>query len=282
MDAYKGLKKNRRAKELEAQKQSGNIITQKKAEEAIRSWGIKAGDTVMLHSSLGKIGFVDGGAGTIINAFLNVIENGNLMMPAFPAMGFNFDYLETKPVFDVKNTVSRMGMITETFRKMPGVKRSLHPTDSVVALGPYAEEIVKGHYGRLTPYDDHSPFYKLCAMHGKIVLLGVDFNSLTNLHTVEDAVSDFKFPVYHQKIFECEMIDENGRHSYVKTKVHNPQWSKKRKCNDLIEPFKQGGFLKEGKLGNALAYIIEAHAMHDWMLKNYREKGISMYTPRGI
>jgi len=283
VEFYKNYKKRSRSKQRELLEKSNNVVSQKDIEEAILKIGITAGDIVMLHSSLSKIGFVKNGAATVINSFINVLgSSGTLVMPAFPAIGFNLDYLRSNPVFDIKNTPSKMGVITETFRKMAGVLRSFHPTDSVCAMGAKAQEITNSHYAQLTPYNSNSPFYKLCRLKAKIILLGVDLNSLTNLHTLEDAEDNFKFPVYHSQIFECEMINEKGEKSVMKTKSHDPKWSKQRKCNELIPLFKAAGFLKEGKLGNASVMLIEADAMHEWMMKSYKEKGITMYTPKGI
>jgi aminoglycoside 3-N-acetyltransferase len=282
IELYKSRKRSAKLKRRKQLEQNNQIITQKQIEEVLMNVGLKSGNVVMLHSSLSKIGFVQNGAETLINAFLQVIgEGGTLTMPAFPAIGFNYDYLKSNPLFNINSTPSKTGIVTEVFRKMKGVKRSLHPTDSVCALGPQSDFITNTHFNQLTPYNANSPFYKLCELNAKIVLLGVDFNSLTNLHTLEDAVDDFKFPVYHPHIFECEMINEKNEQLIMKTKCHDPKWSKQRKCNDLIPLFKNAWFLKETMLGEANFYVIEAKAMHDWMLKNYRDKGITMYTPQG-
>jgi aminoglycoside 3-N-acetyltransferase len=282
LNIYRSFKKKQRLNNLLSEKKQGNIVTETDIRNKLSGLGINSGDTIMLHSSLSKIGYVDGGAQTVINALRTIVgETGTIMMPAFPGVGFNYDYLKTSPVFSLDNSPSKMGVITETFRKLPGVKRSLHPTDSVVALGPQSEFLTDTHFGQLTPYNLNSPFYKLCQLNGKIILLGVDFNSLTNLHTVEDAVPDFKFPVYHPEIFECEVIESAGKKMQMRTKVHDPKWSRKRKCNAMIPLFKQAGFLKEDKLGNAMVYVIEANRMHEWMVKSYLEKGITMYTPEG-
>lgn len=279
---YKNYKKGLKNKQRKILEKNNDIITQKHIEEKLIKIGIKDGDIIMLHSSLSKMGLVEGGAQTVINSFLKIIGSaGTLVMPTFPAVGFNIDYLKTKPVFNVLNTPSKMGLITETFRKMNNTKRSLHPTDSVSAFGKEAGYITNSHFDQKTPYNANSPFFKLCELNAKIVLLGVDFNSLTNLHTLEDAVEHFKFPVYHSTIFNCEIINENGEKNIVKTKCHDPKWSRKRKCNELIPLFREAGFLNEEKLGKANIYIIEAKAMHEWMLKNYIDKGITMYTPHG-
>jgi aminoglycoside 3-N-acetyltransferase len=282
IDFYKNNKKQYKLKQREALLQNKQIVTEQEIIHQLHQVGIKQGDIIMLHSSLSKIGYVDGGADTVINSLLNVIaEDGTLMMPAFPAVGYNYDYLNTNPVFDVKHTASKMGIITENFRKRNGVLRSLHPTDSVCALGKQASYLTEGHFDQLTPYNSHSPFYRLYELKGKIVLIGVDLNSLTNLHTLEDAVDDFKYPVYHSHLFNCKLINEKGECLVMQTKAHNPVYSKKRKCNELILHFEKAGFLKRFKVGLADCLLIDAQHLHLWMVKNYIDFGITMYTPNG-
>jgi aminoglycoside 3-N-acetyltransferase len=282
LDLYRREKSKERLKEIEKAREEGNVHSKNSIAGFLKASGIKEGDVVMLHSSLTSLGFVEGGAPAVIDAFLSSIGNsGTLMMPSFPASGFNFDHLSEEKVFDARNTPSKTGIISETFRKMTGVKRSLHPTDPVVAFGPKAEYLTGEHFGQLTPYSEKSPFLKLCELNGKIILMGVDLNSLTNLHTLEDAVTDFKFPVYHSKIFDCELVDEDGAKKAMRTKVHDPAWSRKRKCNELIPVFTKDGCLKELRMGRTGVYLIDAKGMHESMLKNYSEKGITMYTPQG-
>ncbi len=282
IDIYKQSKKNSGLKQRSSLKENNQIVTEQQISDVFHNVGICKGDTILVHSSLSKIGYVEGGAKTIINSFLMVLgTDGTLAMPAFPGMGFNYDYVKTNPVFDVKYTPSKMGIITEEFRKQPMVKRSLHPTDSVCALGKHAEFLTNTHFNQLTPYNEDSPFYKLCSLNGKIILLGVDLNSLTNFHTLEDAVSNFKFPVYHQTIFNTSVVDEQGKNLTMKTKVHNPAYSKKRQCNAFIKPFTDAGLMTAFELGLAKCYMLDAFKLHQWMLDNYQSKGITLYTPQG-
>ena len=49
---------------------------------ALKSVGLQNGDSVMVHTSLGQIGYVCGGAQTIIEALIDVVgQNGTIMMP---------------------------------------------------------------------------------------------------------------------------------------------------------------------------------------------------------
>jgi aminoglycoside 3-N-acetyltransferase len=278
---YRQKKRQKRHEQLKQDKANGNSFDKKALLLQLQQSGINQGDVLMVHSSLSKMGFVEGGASTLITALQETIGNsGTLAMPSFPATGFNYDYLKQTPVFDVKQTPSKMGSVTESFRLLPHVKRSWHPTDAVCALGSQADFLTNAHHLETTPYHAQSPFYRLHELNAKILLIGVDFNSLTNLHTLEDAISDFKFPVYKSQKIATKIKHEGETLNYL-TACHDPVWSKKRQCNALIPSFKASGFLKEEKLGKATMYVIEAHAMHQFMVKQYLEKGITMYTPNG-
>lgn len=282
LSALRDVKKKIRRKELLHRAEKKDFIPLNQLLNNLKSIGLNKGDSVLVHSSLSKIGLLEKGPETLIDALLAVIgKEGTLLMPAFPAKGRNKDYLTEYPSFDILKTPSSMGVVTEYFRKLPGVKRSFHPTDSVCALGPLAEYYTNSHFGELTPYTINSPFRKLCSKNGKILMLGTTLNgACTNLHTLEDAVN-FKYPVYDNTIFTVEMLDEHGDRSIMKTKVHNPVYSAKRNCDALKPLFEKEGVLVNGKIGEADSMLIDANAMLESMIRNYNVYGVTMYTPYG-
>jgi len=282
LDWAKALKKKQRRIQLEKQEKSNVGHTLESLAIDLRRIGLQPNDSVLVHSSLSKIGFVAGGSQTVIEALFDVIgSQGTLLFPSFPALGRNKTHLQDYPVFDLKNTESRMGSMTEYFRKLDGVLRSFHPTDSVCAKGPLAEYFTNSHFGQLTPYNEYSPFRKLCNKNGKILMLGTTLNgACTNLHTLEDAV-DFIYPVYDEKIVDVKMIDMNGLVSQMKTKVHNPDYSSKRNCDALKPMFEREGALVNGYVGEANCMLIDADKLLEVMVRNYNEKGVTMYTPFG-
>jgi aminoglycoside 3-N-acetyltransferase len=239
--------------------------------------GIIQGDVLLVHAALSKIGFIEEGPKTLVESLIEVLGNeGHLLMPTSSNNGRQLDFIQSKPRFDVKNTASKMGAISEYFRKMPHVKRSLHPTESVACLGPNADEFVRGHFGALTAYQTDSPFGKVIEKNGKILMIGVTFdNAGTNVHCLEDAL-DFPYPIYHPEIFEADVVDENGKIHHVKTKVHDPEWSAKRYCDFLIPIFEKSGVLTKYKLGEAETLVIDAKAMFEKM-KELLEKGNTIY-----
>ena len=112
-------------------------------------------------------------------------------------------------------------------------------------------------------------------------MLGTTLNgACTNLHTLEDAV-EFKFPVYDEKIYSVKIIDSEGKESEVKTKVHNPEYSAKRNCDALKPMFERENVLVNGMIGEAKSMLIDSDKMLESMIRNYKEKGVTMYTPFG-
>lgn len=249
----------------------------------LKKAGIQSGDSVLVHSSLSRIGHLIDGPKTLVDALLSVVgEEGTILMPTSPNNVYQLNYIRNTPFFDVLNSPSKTGAITEYFRKCSGAIRSLHPTEPVSAIGRLATYYTKDHFNQLTPYNENSPFYRISEQGGKILYIGVTLSMAgTNLHTLEDAVPDFKFPVYHDEIFEMDVVDSAGVKHPIKTKVHNPEYSKKRKCDDLIPMFESEGALFQQNIGEANTLVVDAKRFLEVMIEQYEKNGITMYTPKG-
>lgn len=275
-------KKNQRRRALKEQEKTGAHIAVADLVSNLRKAGVCEGDSLLVHCSLSKIGFVEHGASGVVQALLQAVGiQGTLLMPSFPAQGRNKDYLLQNPVFDIRTTPSAMGAVSEYFRTYTGVLRSFHPTDPVCALGPLAAYYTEGHFGQLTPYTESSPFGRLAARGGKILMLGTTLNgACTSLHTLEDAVV-FPYPVYDDQIFEVEMRDANGARFTMRTRVHNPVYSAKRNCDALKPGFIKAGILKDCLIGKAPSMLIDARGLLEVMIEQFWKRGVTMYTPNG-
>ena len=283
LNFYRSLKKRRRNKRLQIDAKEDRGFSKQDIIEDLLKIGIQKGDVLMVHASLSKIGYVKDGAKAIVEALFEVIgDEGHLLMPNSPNASFQLAYIRSITEFDVLNSPSKLGAISEYFRRFPGVKRSAHPTEPVSCWGPNKDYFVNSHFGNLTPYNENSPFYKVIEKRGKILYLGVTLdNAGTHLHTLEDAVPNFKFPVYYNELFEVKVRMEDNSIHYMKTKVHNPEQSKKRKCDGLIPLFQSEGVLSQVTVGNAKSLIVDAYGMFECMQKHYYENGVTMYTPNG-
>jgi aminoglycoside 3-N-acetyltransferase len=264
-------------------KKNGKQISRNDLINFYNQIGIEKGDTLFVHSSLRNLGYILNGAEEIISSlveFIDCKESGTLMMPSFPNQVFGYDYLKENKFFDVNKTPSKMGVITEFFRQKFDCFRSYHPTHPVIAFGKKAKFYTSNHHKDITPFSKNSPFYKITQNQGKILLLGVKYDTLTSFHLLEDAVEDFIFKIYADEIFNIEILD--NKPIYMKTKAHNPKFSLLRRCNDLEYLFEESGSVRTAFLGDCKCYLIDASKMYDAMIKAYHENFVTMYTPFGI
>lgn len=165
--------------------------------------GVDAGMTVMVHSSLGRVGWTVGGPVTLIRALLEAVgPEGTLVMPAespdiSDPSGWSDDRVRPGwhdtirahlPVFDPFTTPTTMGAVPEAFRTFPGTVRSHHPLVSVCANGRLALEITKDHALSFCE-GSGTPFEKLYELDAFTLLLGVGFDRCTSLHYAESLVA---------------------------------------------------------------------------------------------
>ncbi len=143
---------------------------------ALRGMGLGPGDKVVLHSSLSSLGWVDGGADAVVDAFLDVLgPSGLLMVPTF-----NY---AIEGVFD-RNAPTLTGKITEAVLARPEAVRSCCPTHSVTAIGRQAPDFCADHHLR-EPLGIDSPIDRVAQAGGYVVLLGVTHTSNSTIHVGE-------------------------------------------------------------------------------------------------
>ena len=157
--------------------------------------GIEKGDTLFIHSSFKSLGPVADGAGTVISALEEAVgQDGLILMPSFNLRPSREERVAS---WDVPTTPSTVGWLTEFFRQMPDTYRSDHYSHAVAARGRDAEAFIADHLsqeGYQSPWDlrpwgktygTHSPMFRAYKTDGKLLMMGVDYNTSTYIHLVE-------------------------------------------------------------------------------------------------
>jgi len=98
-------------------------ITKEEIKDGLKRLGIKPGYILLVHSSLSSMGYVEGGADTVIDALLEVVgREGTIVMPTY-STGEAGEFYDA---YDPQSTPVWTGRIPEVFRQREGAVRSLH------------------------------------------------------------------------------------------------------------------------------------------------------------
>jgi aminoglycoside 3-N-acetyltransferase len=230
-----------------------NKLTREALRNDFIQLGIRKGDTLLVHSSLSSLGFVEGGADTVIDALLDAVgPEGTVMVPTLT--GSELFSPANPPTFDVRNTPGWTGKITETFRKRPEAIRSLHPTHSVAAIGRQAKFLTEGHENALTPCGENTPYLKLAQLGGSVLFIGVTLSCCTLLHGVEELA---ELPYHLQKEWvQATIIDHLGNRLTRKLKIH--LYGYHRDYEKLAPLLLKEKIMTTGSVGRAKVLLVKA------------------------
>lgn len=243
-------------------------VTRERLVHDLRALFPGAIELLALHSSLSSLGQVHGGATTVVDALLRVLgPSGTLLVPAFT---YSFSSIGKWPPFDYEKTPSLVGSITEAVRLHPQAVRSFHPTHSVAVIGPRALHLTRGHLAS-TPLGAGSPFHRLAAWGGEVMLMGCDHRSNSLLHVAEAlaGVPYGKVPFSEGQDFETAVVYRGGR-PVVELKLYEvPGCS--RGFHKAEPVLREAGVIREGQVGQAQVQVFSAKALLDVMVARLKK-----------
>ena len=246
----------------------------------LKRMGLKTNDVVMVHTSLKNMGYVCGGAQTIIEALIEVVGvEGTIMMPTQswknldPVEGVHWEADESEwqcirdnwPAYDKNITpTNTMGAVAEMFRKWPGSIRSDHPARSVCAWGKYAKYLTENH-DISNIFGDGSPIARLYDLDGKVLLLGVGYDKNTSIHLADVRA---EYPEKHN-CTEYSAIKENGKRVWKK---YDTLFVDGEDFEEIGSAFEENNPVSKGVIGKAEIRLMRQRNIVDyaveWIEKN--------------
>jgi aminoglycoside N3'-acetyltransferase len=178
--------------------------------------GVARGRTLWVQSSWNEFYNVPLRPSEMIELLRDLLgPEGTLAMPAFP-----IDQSPDK-VFFVDKAPVYTGLLCEVFRRTPDIRRSIHLSSSVCAVGPNADFLVRDHHLTILPWGKDSPFCRLGELNARMLGLGAGFNFMTPLHVVECLLFDevpFFRSVFDGKIrYRWQRANgETGEHEFMR------------------------------------------------------------------
>ncbi|CAG1991749.1 unnamed protein product [Fusarium graminearum] len=256
---------------------SGPLCTKSSLAKNMRILGLNKGDTVLVHCSLSKIGWINGGAETLTHSLLEILTpEGTLVVPtqtssnSDPAAWVNPPVPQswwqtirnTMPPFNPQTSRTQgMGALAEALRNWPGAVRSMHPQTSFSALGANATFITEGH-ALDCMLGESSPLARLEDLDAKVLLIGVDFGKCTCFHLaeyrIESKKSDNWFAASMDGVRTCMTVSDVA--------INDDDFL------DLGKEFLREGDVTRGNIGAAPCYLFSLKTAvsfaRQWMVSN--------------
>jgi len=201
--------------------------------------GVKGDRVLLIHSSADWLARIGIRPDELLETLTDWIHPfGTLVVPCFPYVGTEEDYLRTEPRFDVKRTPCRAGLLGELVRRLPSVRRSLDPDFSVAAKGPAAERIVGSVPTGLDPLGADSPFQRILAHPAQLVGLGVSLNTMSLVHVIDSRLQDrYPIPIYTADVMKAEVVDHDGRLHMIRRRAVRQTVQRHIKPGRMVEAF---------------------------------------------
>lgn len=237
----------------------------------LRRLGVTAGDLVMVHAAMRRVGRILGGPDALIGAILDAIEPGGTVLAYTDWDASYEDVLDADgrvpaewrdhvPPFDplASRAIRDNGVIAEFVRTWPGARRSASPGPSVAAIGARAEWLVADHaldYG----YGERSPFAKLVAAGGRVLMAGAPLDTMTLLHHAEHLaripgkrIRRVEVPFATSRGTEWRLIEEFDTGDPVVEGLPDDYFA------TVVEDFLRTGRGVQGPLGSTTATLVAA------------------------
>jgi len=235
----------------------------------LRRLGVGPGQILEVHTSLSSFGYLIGGARTVVDALLEIAEDGGtILMPT--QTGENSDpsswenppispslwqrVRDCTPAYDPERSDLRgMGEVVENFRHRPGVVFSNHPTVSYAAWGRYAK-LLCNRQSLHFPLAEESPAARLYELKGFVLLLGAEMSTVTCMHLGEYR-SDCR-PI----VIQGASMMEDGQRTwkpYLDLAIDSSEFGK------VLPIMQKKGLVRETRLGNCGIRFFPANAAID-------------------
>jgi aminoglycoside 3-N-acetyltransferase len=242
----------------------------------LKALGVKPGMLLMVHASLSQLGWVVGGAVTVVRALREAVgHEGTIVMPTFswdnsePSRWRNPPVPESwwpvirasMPAYDRNTPIREMGSVAEYFMHLPGVLRSLHPACSWAAQGPQAQAACAEH-GLDFTLGENGPLGHCYELNGHALSLGC-------LRTTILHLAEYRAYWYGKKEYPagCAMLVEDSRQWVEYRELHGDNDDFEQLRLDYMQSSLPGETWSESVVGYGSSRLFAIRPLVDFAVK---------------
>jgi aminoglycoside 3-N-acetyltransferase len=251
-------------------------ITSRKFIECLSSQGIGNGSRLILHSSFSALNAEDEKPDQVIDQLLKLLgPEGTLAMPAIPVFKDSPGIAETMKAdvsnlvltYDPLTTPAGTGALPNAMIQYPGAVRSLHPFNSMVAIGPLARPMMENNLSgeKPLPCGRNSSWYFCCQHNFEIVAAGADLaHSLTMIHVAEDMWDDtWVVPNWYRD--RSFLINTGYEYKKITVRERCPRWAMHYAERTLSKDLIQSGVAKRSEIDGVNVEIVNSRSLINYL-----------------
>lgn len=267
--------------------------TRRELRTHVTAIGVRPGDSVMVHAALRSVGPMLNGPDALIGAILDAVGSTGTVLAYTDWDTWHDQYVDADgrvpeelkpdiPPFDPRSSraVRNHGAFAEFLRTWPGALRSGNPGASVAAIGARAAWFTADHpldYG----YGPDSPFGKLVAAGGKVLMVGAPLDTMSILHHAEQIadipgkrIIRLEVPLLVDGRTQWRMIEEFDTREPVVEGLPEDYF------REVVENFLVSGPEgRRGNIGHALSVLVPARDVVEFAVK-WLERRVGAAVPR--
>ena len=251
--------------------------TSRKIIEYLSLQGIGKGNLLIVHSNFNAINAENEKPDQVIDQLLGLLgTEGTLAMPAIPsfkgvpdiAQTITTDVTDLELTYNPSTAPVTTGALPNAMRRYRGSVRSLHPFNTMVAIGPLAVPMMANNISgeKPLPCGKNSSWYYCYLHNAEIVAIGVDLaHSLTMIHVAEDMWDeDWVVPNwYRDRKFQ---IHTDSWQNNIIVRERCPKWgamhyAERTLSRDLIKL----GLTRKTEIDGVNVEIINSRALVDYL-----------------
>jgi len=260
--------------------------------DKIKEWliqqGVKDGSLLVVHSSYDEMAGCGLKPNEIIHELRNLIgESGTLAMPVIrhykelpsPEEWLKADFSGIVCRYDPRRTPVSSGLIPSMLMREKGAVVSMHPLNTMAAVGPLAEAMMEHNLDgeKPTPHGPNSS-WKFCADHDAIIVaLGVPMiHHLTIAHVPEDNSKDWPIKEWYNDIqFDIVQPDKTVIRKTVRER--KPKWGLIHDAElNFGKDLERAGIMHLSKIDGINVGVVHSRELLDYM-KSRKNKSYPYY-----